>query len=165
MKWVWELLQLLWVYLTNPPRETEVEKNRETEMSLDFDGLKEAAKEALEDSGYKEELETLLDEYKDLFVDEAKGYLKGVVATFKGDEYDPEKYAQFVATLDDDQLIAEAAATADEIAGLVATYTKKKQFLEDLKSSASTVARKALVAGLTAYVGPAVGPLAGLLSS
>jgi len=133
-------------------------------MSIDFDSIKEAAKEALEDAGYKEELDELLDEYKDLFVDEAKGYLKAVVSTFKGDDYDPDKYAEFVATLDDDQLIAEAAATADEIAGLVATFNKKKQFLDDLKGSASTVARKALVAGLASFVGPVAGPLSGLLN-
>lgn len=158
MKWLKFLLQVVWELLTAPKK-----PETETEMSIDFDSIKEAAKDALEDAGYKDELDALLDEYKDLFVDEAKGYLKAVVSTFKGNDYDPEKYAEFIATLDDDQLIAEAAGTADEIAGLVATYNKKKQFLKDLKGSASTVARKALVAGLVSFVGPAAGPLSGLL--
>ena len=158
MKWLKVILQVLWAILRDKKPETE------TEMSIDFDSIKEAAKEALEDAGYQDELDDLLDEYKDLFVDEAKGYLKAIVSTFKGDDYDPKKYAEFITTLDDDQLIAEAGSTADDIAGLVATYNKKRQFVKDLKGSASSVARKALVAGLASFVGPVAGPLSGLLN-
>jgi len=158
MKWLKVILQVLWAILRDKKPETE------TDMSIDFDSIKEAAKEALEDAGYQDELDDLLDEYKDLFVDEAKGYLKAIVSTFKGDDYDPKKYAEFITTLDDDQLIAEAGSTADDIAGFVATYNKKKQFVKDLKGSASSVARKALVAGLASFVGPVAGPLSGLLN-
>lgn len=161
MKWLKVILQVLWAILTNS---RDKKPETETEMSIDFDSIKEAAKEALEDAGYQDELDDLLDEYKDLFVDEAKGYLKAIVSTFKGDDYDPKKYAEFISTLDDDQLIAEAGSTADDIAGLVATYNKKRQFVKDLKGSASSVARKALVAGLASFVGPVAGPLAGLLN-
>ena len=158
MKWLKVILQVLWAILRDKKPETE------TDMSIDFDSIKEAAKEALEDAGYQDELDALLDEYKDLFVDEAKGYLKAIVSTFKGNDYDPKKYAEFITTLDDDQLIAEAGSTADNIAGLVATYNKKRQFVKDLKGSASSVARKALVAGLASFVGPVAGPIAGLLN-
>lgn len=162
-----ELLKLLWAYIEVAIKRAEREEaegpSEERTMSIDFEGVKDAALDALEDANAKEELLGVLNDNKDVFVDEAKGYLKAVVATFKGDKYDPAKYAEFIAALSDEQLIAEAAATADEIDGLVASYNAKKKFLEDLKTTVSFVARKAIVAGLTAYVGPAAGPIAGFL--
>lgn len=144
-------------------REESDGPSEERTMSVDFDGIKDAALDALEDANAKDELLDVLKDNKDVFVDEAKGYLKAVVATFKGDKYNPEKYAEFIAALSDEQLIAEAAATADEIDGLVASYNAKKKFIQDLKTTVSFVVRKAIVAGLTAYVGPAAGPIAGFL--
>ncbi len=132
-------------------------------MAIDFEGIKDAALDALEDSNAKEELLEVLKNNKGVFVEEGRVYLKAIVSTFTGDEYDPAKYAEFIARLDDDQLVAEAAATADEIDGLVARYNAKKKFLEDLKTTVSFVVRKAIVAGLTAYLGPAAGPIAGFL--
>lgn len=124
-------------------------------MTIDFDDIRETAVRALEDSDYKDELDALLDEFRDLFVDDAESYLERVVSTFIGDGYDPAQYSAFVDALDDDQLVAEAGATADQIAGLAATYSKKKQFLEDLKNSASLVVRNALIAALTTSLDPA----------
>ena len=132
-------------------------------MPIDFEGVKNAALDALEDANAKEELLGVLNDNKDVFIDEAKGYLKAVVATFTGDKYDPAKYAEFIDALSDEQLVAETGATADEIDGLVASYNAKKKFIEDLKTTVSFVARKAIVAGLTAYVGPAAGPIASLI--
>ncbi len=132
-------------------------------MSIDFEGVKNAALEALEDANAKEELLGVLNEHKGVFVDEAQGYLKAVVATFTGDKYDPVKYSEFIDALSDKQLVAEAAATANEIDGLVASYNAKKKFLEDLKTTVSFIVRKAIVAGLTVYTGPAAGPIAAFL--
>lgn len=128
-----------------------------------FDAIKDAALDALTDDSAKDELLAVLDDNKDVLINEGKGYLKAIVATFTGDEYDPEKYAEFIAALSDEQLVAQAAATADEIDGLVASYQKKLKFVEDLKTTVSFVVRKAIVAGLTAYTGPAAGPIAGFL--
>lgn len=167
MKGLIELLKTLWAYIEVALKRAERERvegpSEERTMPIDFAGVKEAALDALEDANAKEELLGVLNDNKDVFVDEAKGYLKAIVATFKGDKYDPAKYAEFIAALSDEQLIAEAAATADDIDGLVASYNAKKKFLEDLKTTVSFVARKAIVAGLTAYVGPAAGPIAGFL--
>jgi hypothetical protein len=134
---------------------------RRTIMS--YEEVKEKALEVLEGSDAKEEALALLKKHKDVFVGEAKGYLRAMISTFTGGEYDPEKYAEFVATLDDQQLVDEVAATASEISGLVASYTAKKDFLSDMKTVASVVVRKAIVAGLSAYVGPAAGPIANFL--
>ncbi len=167
MKWLSELFKLLWAYINVTVKRAEREESEdspeERTMAINFEGIKDAALEALEDSNAKEELLGLLEANKDVFVEEGRGYLKAIVATFTGDKYDPAKYAEFIAALDDDQLVAEAAATADEIDGLVARYSAKKKFLEDLKSTASFIVRKAIVAGLTAYTGPAAGPIAGFL--
>ena len=161
-----ELLKLVWSYIVNfeiAEREKAEGPSEERTMPIDFDGVKEAALDALEDANAKEELLAVLNEHKGVFVNEGKGYLSAVVATFKGDKYDPAKYAEFIDALSDEQLVAEAGATADEIDGLVASYNAKKKFIEDLKTTVSFVARKAIVAGLTAYVGPAAGPIAGFL--
>ncbi len=167
MKGFGEFLKLLWAYIEVAIKRAERERvegpSEERTMPIDFAGVKDAALDALEDANAKEELLGVLNDNKDVFVDEAKGYLKAIVATFKGDKYDPAKYAEFIAALSDEQLIAEAAATADEIDGLVASYNAKKKFLEDLKTTVSFVARKAIVAGLTAYVGPAAGPIASFI--
>jgi len=165
MKWLSALFKLLMAYIdfrTKKTEQAEVPTEVKT-MPLSFDGVKDAALDALEDANAKEELLSVLNDNKEVFVDEARGYLKAIVATFSGDKYDPEKYSEFIAALDDEQLVAEAAATADEIDGLVASYNAKKKFLKDLKTTASFIARKAIVAGLTAYVGPAAGPIAGFL--
>ncbi len=132
-------------------------------MPIDFNGVKDAALDALEDANAKEELLGVLNEHKGVFVNEAKGYLTAVVSTFNGDKYDPAKYAEFIDALSDEQLVAEAGATANEIDGLVASYNAKKKFLEDLKTTVSFVARKAIVAGLSTYVGPAAGPIASFI--
>jgi len=166
MKWLSELFKLLLAYIDVLLKRAERETAGTTEvkrMPISFEGVKDAALEALEDANAKEELLRLMSDNKGVFVDEAKGYLKAIVATFKGDKYDPATYAEFIAALDDEQLVAEAAATADEIDGLVASYNAKKKFLKDLKTTASFVARKAIVAGLSMYVGPAAGPIAGFL--
>ena len=162
-----QLLKTLWAYievaLKRAEREAAEGPSEERTMPMDFDGVKDAALNALEDANAKEELLGVLTEHKGVFVDEARGYLKAIVSTFTGDKYDPEKYAEFIDALSDEQLVAEASATADDIDGLVASYNAKKKFLEDLKTTVSFVARKAIVAGLTAYVGPAAGPIAGFL--
>ncbi len=167
MKGLLELLKTLWAYiqvaLKRAEREAAEGPLEERTMTIDFNGIKNAALDALEDANAKEELLGVLNDNKDVFVDEAKGYLKAVVSTFTGDKYDPAKYAEFIAALSDEQLVAEVAATADEIDGLVASYNAKQKFIEDLKSTVSFVARKAIVAGLTAYVGPAAGPIAGFI--
>jgi len=167
MKWLSELFKLLWAYINVVIKRAERAESegpsKERTMSINFEGIKDAALDALEDSNAKEELLNLLKDNKEIFVEEGRGYLKAIVATFTGDKYDPEKYAEFIAALEDDQLVAEAAATANEIDGLVARYNAKKKFLEDLKSTASFIVRKAIVAGLTAYTGPAAGPIAGFL--
>ena len=132
-------------------------------MPISFDGVKNAALDALADANAKEELLAVLNDNRSLFVAEAQGYLRAVLATFMGDKYDSEKYAEFIAALDDEQLVAEAAATADEIDGLVASYDGKKKFVRDLKTTISLVVRKAIVAGLSAHVEPAAGPVAEIL--
>ncbi len=168
-----QLLKTLWAYIEVALRRAQREadedpsaydkEERTMPTVFDFNGVKDVALEALEDANAKEELLGVLNEHKGVFVDEATGYLQAVVSTFKGDKYDPAKYAEFIAALSDEQLVAEAAATADEIDGLVASYNAKKKFIEDLKTTVSFVARKAIVAGLTAYVGPAAGPIASLI--
>jgi hypothetical protein len=170
-----QLLKTLWAYIEvtirraqreadeDPSAYDTVSEERTMPTVFDFDGVKDVALEALEDANAKEELLGVLNEHKGVFVDEAKGYLQAVVSTFKGDKYDPAKYAEFIDALSDEQLVAEAGATADEIDGLVASYNAKKKFIEDLKTTVSFVARKAIVAGLTAYVGPAAGPIASLI--
>lgn len=159
-----ELLKTLWafieVYLKRAERAEAEGPSKERTMPIDFAGVKEAALEALEDANAKEELLAVLDANKGVFVEEGRGYLKAIVATFTGNQYDPAKYSEFIAALDDEQLVAEAAATANEIDGLVARYNAKKKFLEDLKTTVSFIVRKAIVAGLTAYTGPAAGPIA-----
>ena len=132
-------------------------------MPMDFEGVKEAALNALEDANAKEELLAVLDEHRGVLLNEGKGYLSAVVATFSGDKYDPVKYAEFIDALTDEQLVAEAGATANEIDGLVASYNAKKAFIEDLKTTVSFIARKAIVAGLSTYVGPAAGPIASII--
>jgi hypothetical protein len=134
-------------------------------MGIDFNDIKDKAVDALEAAEYKEELKSLLDEYKELFKDETVGYFKGLIRTFTGkdNDFDPEAYAEFIAALDDAQLVVEAAATADEIEGLVVRYNKKKQFVEDLKSTTSLIVRKAIMAALVAYLGPVGGQIAGFL--
>jgi hypothetical protein len=165
-KWI-QFFKTLWAYievaLKRAEREREEGPREERTMPIDFNGVKDAALDALEDANAKEELLGVLDEHKGVFVNEAKGYLSAIVTTFKGDKYDPAKYAEFIDALSDEQLVAEAAATADEIDGLVASYNAKKKFIEDLKSTVSFVARKAIVAGLSAYVGPAAGPIASII--
>ena len=126
---------------------------------MSFESIKAASLEALEDSGAKEEVIDLLSSNKDLFTDEAKGYLQAVVSTFTGDQYDPEKYAEMVVLMDDEQFVAEIRATAAEIDSIRAAVGAKKKFLEDLKVVASAVARQAIIAGLSTYVGPAAGPI------
>lgn len=164
MKWLEYLLEWVEILFRRAEREAR-EGGPKEDRPLSFDAVKDAALDALEDSGAKDEVLGILDANKSLFVDEAKGYLKAVVSTFGlGDEpYDAAKYAEFVATLDDEQLVAEVRATAAEIAGIRAKVDAKKKFLEDLKTVASEVARKAIVAGLSAYVGPAAGPIADFL--
>ena len=132
-------------------------------MTITFDGVKNAALDALADANAKEELLGVLNENKAVFVDEAKGFLKAIVSTFTGDKYDPEKYAKFITLLSDEQLVAEASATADEVDGLVAKYTAKARFLEQLKTTVSLVVRKAIVAGLATHVGSAADPVAEIL--
>ena len=169
-KWI-QFFKTLWAYIEVALRRAQREADEdpsaydteERTMPIDFDGVKNAALEALDDANAKDELLGVLEEHKGVFVDEGKSYLKAIVSTFKGDKYDPDKYADFIAALSDEQLVAEAAATADEIDGLVASYNAKKKFIEDLKSTVSFVARKAIVAGLTAYVGPAAGPIASII--
>jgi hypothetical protein len=162
-----ELLKTLWAYIQVVLKRAEREKvegpSEERTLPVDFAGVKKAALNALEDANAKEELLAVLNDNKGVFVEEGRGYLKAIVATFTGNKYDPAKYAEFIAALDDEQLVAEAAATANEIDGLVARYNAKKKFLSDLKTTASFIVRKAIVAGLTAYVGPAAGPIAGFL--
>jgi len=130
---------------------------------INFEQIKDAALESLEDSGAKEEVVAILMSNRELFVSEAKGYLKALVSTFTGDEYDPQKYAEMIAIMDDEQLIAEIQATAADIAGIRASVDAKKKFCEDLVNVTSTVVRQALVAGLTAYTGPAAGPIVSFL--
>ena len=132
-------------------------------MTITFDGVKNAALDALVDVNAKEELLGVLNDNKAVFVDEAKGYLKAIVSTFTGDKYDAEKYAQFIDILSDEQLVAEASATADEIDGLAAKYNAKKKFLKDLKTTVSLVARKAIVSALSTHVGSAADPVAEIL--
>jgi hypothetical protein len=166
MEWLGKLLRLLWAYIEVAIKRAERESEGSSEertMTIDFDGIKNAALNALEDANAKEELLDVLKDHKGVFVEEGRGYLKAIVATFTGNQYNPEKYAEFISTLDDEQLVAEAAATANELDGLVARYNAKKKFLEDLKTTVSFVVRKAIIAGLTAYTGPAAGPIAGLL--
>lgn len=175
MKWLdllrlWMYLKPLWTFLTtkkadlpNSLDEADDSSEERRTMTISFDGIKDAALDALEDSNAKEELLGLLIDNKGIFVEEGRGYLKAIIATFKGGEYNPEKYSEFIAALDDEQLIAEAAATADEIEGLVVRHNAKKKFLADFKNIASLVVRKAIVAGMTVYLGPAAGPIAGFL--
>ena len=132
-------------------------------MTITFDGVKNAALDALADANAKEELLAVLNDNRSLFVEEAQGYLRADLATFMGDKYDSEKYSEFITALDDGQLVAEAAATADEIAGLTASYNGKKKFVRDLKTTISLVARKAIVAVLSAHLEPAAGPVAEIL--
>jgi polyhydroxyalkanoate synthesis regulator phasin len=130
---------------------------------LSFESIKDAALDALEDSGAKNEVIDLLSSNKDLFIDEAKGYLQAVVSTFSEDQHSPEKYAEMVAIMDDEQLVAEVQATTAEIQGIRATVDAKKKFLKDLKSVASAAARQAIIVGLSTYVGPAAGPIVNYL--
>lgn len=167
MQWLTYILEAIEVFFRRSAREAREQENGSAEPKegrpLSFENIKDAALDALEDSGAKDEVVGILKSNKDLFVDEAKGYLKAIVSTFKGDQYDPEKYAEMIAIMDDEQLVAEVQATAAEIAGIRATVDAKKKFCEDLKTVASAVARKAIVAGLSAYVGPAAGPIANFL--
>lgn len=131
---------------------------------MSYEEIKEKALEILEESDAKEEALALLKKHKAVFVDEAKGYLRAMVATFTSGEYDPEKYAEFVVALDDQQLVDEVALTASEISGLAASYAAKKDLLSDMKDVASVVGRKAVMAVLSAYAGSASGPIADFLS-
>ena len=130
---------------------------------INFEEMKDAALGALEDANAKEELLDLLEKNKDVLIGEGKGYLRAIVAVFTSEQYDPEKYAEFVEALDDEQLTAEVNATADELDGLVVSYGKKKKFIEDLTETVSFVVRKALVAALSVYTGPAAGPIGAML--
>jgi len=153
MTWFRFILNLILKMVGSPLGEGKT-SGGEKKMPLDFDSVKDAAIAALKDAGAKEELEELVDEYKDLFVDEGKEYLMQVVEIFKGPSYNPEKYQQMLEGLGDEELAARIRDTADEIAGLVKTVHQKKRFIKDLKKKSLGVVKRAAVAMLATYLGP-----------
>ena len=140
--------------MTGSPLEEGKTSGGEEKMPLDFDSVKDAAIDALKDAGAKEELKELVDEYKDLFVDEGKDYLMQIIEVFKGPSYNPEKYQQMLDDLGDEELAARVHETADEIVELVETVHQKKRFIKDLKKKSLSVVKRAIVAMLATYLGP-----------
>lgn len=136
-----------------------------TTLEITFDLVKKAALQSLKDSNAKDELLDLLKAHKDLFVEESRGYLKAIVSTFQDGEYNAKDYKKLLDALGSAQLVAEVLATADALAVVTTTHLAKKKLVEDLKEVASAAARKALISGLVAAVGPVAGPLVGLLTN